>query len=143
MKQLLFAIIAVMISATAFGKDPKTSEKANNGSKDRVEILYFHGKQRCPTCMSIEKNTQEVMKAYYSDKIKKGEVVFTVIDISNKANEKIADRYEVTWSSLFVNKWKGGKESKNNMTEFAFAYSRNSPDTFKNGLKKKINELLK
>ncbi|MBP1613347.1 MAG: hypothetical protein H6Q13_795 [Bacteroidetes bacterium] len=143
MKQLLFAAIAIMISITACGKGPKTSEKSNTESKDRVEILYFHGKQRCPTCMSIEKNAKEAVNAYYADKIKKGEVVFTVIDISDKAGEKIADRYEVTWSSLFVNKWKGGKESKNNMTEFAFAYSRNSPDTFKKGLKKKIDELLK
>jgi len=37
----------------------------------------------------------------------------------------IADKYEVTWSSLFVNGWKDGKENVNNMTEFSFSNARN------------------
>lgn len=26
-----------------------------------VEVIYFHGKQRCPTCRAIEKYTKEVV----------------------------------------------------------------------------------
>lgn len=64
-------------------------------------------------------------------------------DISKKENEAIADKYEVTWSSLFVNGWKDGKENVNNMTEFSFSNARNAPDKFKEGIKSKIDELLK
>ncbi len=52
-------------------------------------------------------------------------------------------KYEVTWSSLFVNDWKDGKENVNNMTEFSFSNARNAPDKFKEGIKSKIDELLK
>ena len=60
-----------------------------------------------------------------------------------KENEAIADKYEVTWSSLFVNGWKDGKENVNNMTEFSFSNAKNAPDKFKEGIKSKIDELLK
>ena len=66
-----------------------------------------------------------------------------VIDISKKENGQIADKYEVTWSSLFVNGWKDGKENVNNMTEFSFSNARKSPDKFKEGIKNKVDELLK
>ena len=57
--------------------------------------------------------------------------------------EKIADRYEVTWSSLFVNRWKDGQEQRNNMTEFAFSKATSDPEGFKAGLKEKIEILMK
>lgn len=56
--------------------------------------------------------------------MKNGTVVFKTVDISTPEGEKIADKYEVTWSSLFVNKWKDGKESRNNLTEFGFGNAR-------------------
>lgn len=73
----------------------------------------------------------------------KGEVVFKVIDISKKENEKIAEKYEVTWSSLFIVKYKNGQETYENMTEFAFGNARKSPDVFKAGIVKSVNEMLK
>ena len=53
------------------------------------------------------------------------------------------DRYEVTWSSLFVNRWKDGQEQRNNMTEFAFSKATSDPEGFKAGLKEKIEILMK
>ena len=74
---------------------------------DGVEVLYFHGKQRCATCIAIEKGTQEVMEKDLADAVRKGEVKFRTIDISREENEAVAEKYEVTWSSLFVVKHKG------------------------------------
>lgn len=111
--------------------------------KDHVEVLYFHGKQRCATCLAIESNTKAAMEENFAEQLKKGEVVFKVIDISKKENEKIAEKYEVTWSSLFVVKYKHGQETSENMTEFAFGNARRSPDVFKAGVVKAVNEMLK
>ena len=74
--------------------------------KDRVEVLYFHSKQRCATCMAIEKNAKEAVEAEFADELKNGTLVFRTIDISEPKNEAIAEKYEVTWSSLFISKWK-------------------------------------
>lgn len=142
MKKNLFVLVAfsaiVLLSST---QNVLAQTSLNN--KDRIEILYFHGKQRCITCNAIERLTREVIEKEFINELKSGKVKFTVIDISQEENEKIAEQYEVSWSSLFVNKWKGGKENINNMTQFGFSYAKNSPEVFKEGVKKKIKELLK
>ena len=133
MNQILF-LIAVCFAFISCNMNAKNGTEAQTQKevtvKDHVEVLYFHGKQRCATCMAIESNT-------------KAEVVFKVIDISKKENEKIAEKYEVTWSSLFIVKYKNGQETYENMTEFAFGNARKSPDVFKAGVVKSVNEMLK
>ncbi|WP_042371914.1 nitrophenyl compound nitroreductase subunit ArsF family protein [Bacteroides neonati] len=144
MKKLLFALMAI-IALTSCGNSQNANAQGatKTNQKEYVEVLYFHGKQRCVTCNTIEKLTKEVIDKDFAQQLKDGKVVFKVIDISTKEGEKIADKYEVTWSSLFVNKWKDGKETKNNMTDFGFSYAKGSPDVFKEGVKKKVNEQLK
>lgn len=141
MKKLLM-IFALVIGLMSCGNRDHTAN-AKSPEKDRVEVVYFHGKQRCATCMAIEENTKELVNSMFADELKKGSVVFKSVDISTPEGEAIADKYEVTWSSLFVNKWKDGKESQNNMTEFGFGNARKNPDGFKKGLAEKIRQLLK
>lgn len=49
----------------------------------------------------------------------------------------------MSWSSLYVNRWKSGKETRCDMTRFGFANARNRADEFRKGLKEKIIEQLK
>lgn len=143
MKKFLLVFI-ISIIALAYSNNPaNASNDKKQKQKDRVEILYFYGKQRCATCIAIEKNTRETVEAVFADEVEKGVLVFRTIDITKKENEKIADKYEVTWSSLFICKWKNGKEKYENLTEFAFKNARNAPETFKKGLETKIMENLK
>ena len=116
---------------------------AESHEKDGVEVIYFHGKQRCATCMAIETNANEVVNTIFANELKNGTVVFKTVDISTPEGEKIADKYEVTWSSLFVNRWKDGKESRSNLTGFGFGNALNNPDGFKKGLADKIRQSLK
>ncbi len=141
MKKLLL-IFALIVGLMSCGSGENTAN-AKSTQKDRVEVIYFHGKQRCATCMAIEKNTREVLNSMFANELKNGKVVFKIVDISTPEGEKIADKYEVTWSSLFVNKWKGGKETRNNITEFAFGNACKNPDAFKKTLADKIRQLLK
>ncbi len=146
MKRFLF-LIAVCSAFAIYDTNAKNRNDVQTQKeitvKDHVEVLYFHGKQRCATCLAIESNTKAAMEENFAEQLKKGEVVFKVIDISKKENEKIAEKYEVTWSSLFVVKYKHGQETSENMTEFAFGNARRSPDVFKAGVVKAVNEMLK
>ncbi len=116
---------------------------AQTNVRDRVEVMYFHGKQRCATCMAIEKYAREVVEKEFAEEKKRGTVTFKVIDISTAEGAKIAKDYRVTWSSLYVNGWKEGKEKRNDMTQFAFKNARNKSDEFKKGVSGKIKELMK
>ena len=111
--------------------------------KDHVEVMYFHGKQRCVTCMAIEKYAKEVVEKDFANEKKSGKVVFKIVDISTTEGAKIAKNYRVTWSSLYVNGWKNGQEQRNYMTQFAFKNARKHTDEFKKGVSDKIKALIK
>ncbi|MFY1611264.1 nitrophenyl compound nitroreductase subunit ArsF family protein [Macellibacteroides fermentans] len=145
MKKLFYTLIAAILLISCSNSTEKKTETASTDVKqaDRIEVLYFHGAQRCVTCKAIESNTKALLDSLYSNEIASGKIVYKIIDISQKENEEVADKYEVTWSSLFVNRWKNGTEEVNNMTEFGFANAKSDPDSFKNGIKSKIDELLK
>ena len=110
-------------------KNKLTEEQSQ---KDHVEVLYFHGKQRCATCVAIEKNAKEAIETQFANELKSGTVVFKSIDISKAENEK-----------MFICRWKDGKETYKNLTEYAFANARTAPDTFKSGVIEKVKALMK
>ena len=94
MKKLLI-IFALMIGLMSCASGENTAS-AKSPEKNRVEVIYFHGKQRCATCMAIEKNAKEVVNTLFANELKNGTVVFKTVDISTPKGEKIADKYEVT-----------------------------------------------
>ena len=63
----------------------------------------------------MEKYTKEVVSKDFAELVKKGKVRLREVDISTEEGEKIADKYRVSWSSLYVNGWKNGKETRNDM----------------------------
>ena len=79
----------------------------------------------------------------FADEQKSGKVVFKVVDISTTEGKKLAKSYRVTWSSLFINSWKDGKERRGNITEFSFKNARKNTEEFKKGVRDKIKEGLK
>lgn len=121
----------------------KTEQTQSHELNDHVDILYFHGRQRCATCMAIEQNAMEAIKTQFAAELESGAVVFRTIDISKSENEKIAEKYGVTWSSLIISEWKDGKETYENMTGFAFANARKNPETFKSEIVNKVRTSLK
>ena len=99
-------LLTMCLSLFACGNKNTKGSKAQEQQppKDHVEVLYFHGKQRCITCAAIEKNTKETVETLFADELKDGSLVFKSIDISQSENEEIINKYEVTWSSLFITK---------------------------------------
>jgi hypothetical protein len=137
---LLILTLCVGMVACSGGKTKSVAENQQT-KKDVVEVLYFHGAQRCATCMAIEKNTKELLEAAYAEQLKSGKLVFSSVDITKE--EALAERYEVSWSSLILVDYdKSGKERATNLTEFAFGNARTASDKFKEGLSEQITEML-
>ena len=105
-------------------------------------MLYFHGRQRCATCVAIERETEAVIDGLFAEAVEAGELELRVIDIAQADNEAIADKYGISWSSLVIVKYENGNEQAENLTVFPFANARNRPETFRRGLTEKINEGL-
>ena len=106
MKRVL--IMSLLALICFIGADAQT-KKVVKPAKATVEVLYFHSKQRCPTCIAIGTYSKEVVNKDFAAQVKSGAVKFKEIDISTPEGEKVADKYHVTWSSLYVNRWQNGK----------------------------------
>lgn len=132
MRKILF-ILLVLIATAAM---------AQGKVKDHVEVVYFHGKQRCLTCMAIEKYAREVVDTDFAREKQSGKVLFRTVDITSPEGAKLAKKYRVSWSSLYINGWKGGKEKRNDLTAFAFKHARKHTAEFKKEVKKTIQKNL-
>ncbi len=137
----LMMVIIFSVNTSCTAQNRKDSKKENVDS-DYVEVIYFHGKKRCASCNAIERLSQEVVNEQFAQQLADSTLIFRIVDITTKEGEKIADYFEVAWSSLFINQINGKKENINNMTKFAFATVLNNPDEFKKGVTDKINELI-
>ncbi len=136
---LTLTLCAGMVACSGSKRESVAENRQTN--KDVVEVLYFHGAQRCATCMAIEKSTKALVETAYAEPLKSGKLVFRSVDITKE--EALAERYEVSWSSLILVDYdKSGKESATNLTEFAFGNARTAPDKFKQGLSARIKEML-
>jgi hypothetical protein len=132
-KVLTLIVLSLLIGTTLLGQNPTK----------KLEVIYFHATRRCPTCMAIEENTRKALDTYFSNQLKGGTIKLTVINVDEDTNKSIAEKYEATGSALFLTVTNSGKETKTDMTDYAFSYARNNPAKFMTGLKDKINELLK
>lgn len=47
-------------------KEKNEENKAEEIQPNRIEVLYFHGAQRCITCRAIEANTVALLDSLYS-----------------------------------------------------------------------------
>jgi hypothetical protein len=92
------------------------------------------------TCNAIEKNTKYTLDTYFSEELKADKITFQVINVDE--NEKIAEKFEASGTSLILNVIKKGKETQINLTDFAFMKG-NDQEVFSKELKEKIDTELK
>ena len=138
-KMLMIVALCIVLAACGGGNTKQTAAPARENG---VEVLYFHGKQRCATCVAIERETKAVIDGQFADAVADGALEMRTIDITQPENEAIADKYEITWSSLVVVKYTDSEEQAENLTKFAFANARNNPETFRSELTEKLRNLL-
>jgi hypothetical protein len=132
MKKIVFTALILVMTSVTFGQ-----------TVTKLNIVYFHAKYRCATCTSIEENTKKTLNTYFANQLKDGTIKFQVLDVSESKNEKMAEKYEASGSSLFLTKLNGKKETTTDFTNFAFSYSHNQADKFISGLKAEIEKNLK
>ena len=141
MRNSVLTIITIFLFLVSCAGSEK-SEIATDPDKTCVEILYFHGDMRCRNCYAMEKGVAELLDDEFKQEVKDGKIVFNTIDITTKEGERVADNYGVTWSSLFLNNWKDGKEERNDLTRMGMSTAAKDPESFKAEVKKHITNYL-
>ena len=143
MRKYILLSLLMLISTSLTACAQSKAKQAATKSGDYVEVLYFHGKQRCVTCRAIEHQTRELLNSQFGKQLKNKQIVLRVVDISESANKSLAQKYKVSWSSLFVVSHKGGKESVSDLTQAGFSYARSNPEKFRRELSTAITNHLR
>lgn len=128
--------LTCLLSACGGGnsqKNEQTQTTVSDTARAPIEIMYFYGKQRCVTCRAIEQVVVELTQNELREAIASGLVHYRAVDWTQET--ALAERYEVAWSSLIIDC--NGKVT--NLTEQAFAYARQQPDTLKEEILKICN----
>ena len=146
---LLLPFILLFLSCGVKGKNGSQTAASSTAEtlqteiqKDRIEVLYFHNPKRCPNCIAIEENTRAALEEQFSSQLKTGDILFQSVDLSQKENAELIEKYQAKWSSLFIVGHKNGKSTFRNMTLFAFSHARMAPDSFKKEIVKTIQEMM-
>ena len=138
-KSILIGLFAVLLAAcgeNAQKNNRQTAETVTEAKEQAadasvVNVYYFHGKQRCKTCMAVEKVTKETIeKAYAGNK----NVRYVEIDTEDKANAPLVEKYQITWNALIIEKG----DSHIDLTKEGFAHAVNTPDVLAKLIVKQI-----
>lgn len=141
-KTFLLTLFVVLLVSCGGGKTQNKQDTAEGTTPEQmlatadasaVNVYYFHGKQRCKTCLAIENVTKKVIADNFKDNPK---VKFIEINIDEDRNKDIVEKYEIAFSSLLIVKG----EDYTDLTEQAFANAVNSPDVLTNLIKEEVNK---
>ncbi len=111
--------------------------------KDHVDVYYFHRTTRCQTCMSIEKNTLELLNEEYKTELKSGLILFTSVEYETDSLHPLVKEYQIEGPTLLILHTQKGIVKSYDMTEAAFDYALSNPAAFKKRLGDQINELFR
>jgi hypothetical protein len=143
MKNVALALL-FLISVTACNnpsgkktenKETQTAAAVTSADTSVVNVYYFHGKQRCKTCVAVGDITKETVEKAYADNNK---VVFTEIKTSEDAAKALVEKYDVTWNALIIAR--GGDNIE--ITKQAFATAVENPQSLETLIKDEVNKRL-
>jgi hypothetical protein len=98
------------IAAAAAAPSPESHRK--------TIAYYFHSTQRCRTCLTIERQTQEALTETFAAELDSGALEWHALNVDEPANEHFIKSYELVASSLvLVNQSDGAEQSWANLDQ--------------------------
>jgi hypothetical protein len=136
MKRITLALMLIVALVGCNQNSSKTAQTTIEAiSPTDVVVFYFHGKQRCKTCVAVGDVARETVKEAFADNDK---VRFIEINTSEKSNDALIEKYEVTWNALIIAKG----ENSVDITNQAFSTAVKNPQSLENLIKKEVNKRL-
>ena len=109
-----------------------------NTDKCKIEVVYFHAPNRCPSCVANETQTKQVLEKNFKSEIASGQVSFVSLDLKDDKNKALVEKYEIVFPTLLILKKLGDKEVKTDYTNTAFDYAFTEPDKYEKLLQTEI-----
>lgn len=128
------------VAGTAENVTPAT---AQSPLPNRVDVIYFHVNQRCPTCICFEQQVNRVVEAYFGDAITSGKLTYRVLNAQQEQNADIAKKYGAVGSQLFINKVINGEDNIKDIQDIWNWNCRYNAPSFDRKVRSVIEDSLK
>ncbi len=137
MKKLLYTFVACLILSACGQTEQNNSQGETLSVIDdaKVQVYYFHGKQRCVTCLTVQEITEDTMNEVFGEN---HEVQYHEVDFTESANASLAEKYEIVFSSLVI----ASGENFRDITTDAFAMAIRNPEGLKAMIAAEVNGFL-
>lgn len=117
---IIIAVLAVIVSSfILFNNYGYKKEQVNTNysiidiklpKAEKIEVFLFHATQRCTSCINIGKFAKQTIDNNFSEELNSGKIVFREINIDLLENYQLAEKFQASGSSLFINTIRGGKD---------------------------------
>jgi hypothetical protein len=117
---LVVASVAYLVAGGARGRTASNQETLQAGAASdgnaapaaahRVIAYYFHGSQRCKTCLTIEAYTAEAIRASFADALSDGTLEWKVVNIEEPENEHFVEDYQISTRTVVLVEMQDGKQ---------------------------------
>lgn len=134
MKAMLILLLAIVVPVFSVMAQEVTTEPT------QVDVYYFHATNRCPTCKAIERETKKTIETSFAEQYENGILKLHILNLDDKENEELANKYEIYGSSLILVPANGDEVV--NLTNKAFLYALDHSFAFRKELRTKLNDIL-
>lgn len=131
---LFLALSCVNRNSSENKNESESSQFTIDASENVVNVLYFHGTQRCKTCIAVGNIAKETLDSL---SLNNDSIVFSEINTDDPNFSEVTAKFQISWSSLIISKG----ENRVDLTDFAFANAIKNPELLKAEIVKTITSL--
>ncbi len=110
---------------------------------NRVDIVYFHPKRRCASCISVELRTKALLDNAFKNAMDSGKLTFQTCELEDPQNASVIKKYSAVGSQLFITTIKNGNETIRHIEEVWMPKLLNDGVAFDDFMQKLISQSLK
>lgn len=140
MKKLIGLMFMTLLVTVIMAGGYAQTKQNSTDSKARLEVIYFHATNRCPTCNAIEDNAKKLLGKSFKQQLDNGTIKFEAYNVDESANKALVEKYQISFSTLLIVKSDG---TKTDFTSKAFQYALANPAKYDALLKAEIEKNLK
>ncbi len=94
------------------GEKATSQEPLPGAISSKIIVYYFYGTHRCPSCILVERLSQEVVEEYFVNEIKEGILEYKALNVERPENHHYIKEYALYTRSLIVALYKNGRQEK-------------------------------
>jgi len=117
------------------------SVNANKKHTFTVLAYYFHRTVRCPTCIAIEADAENVIRNNFAQQLSEGQLLWMPVNLDEPGGEEFEKEFDISGSTFVIAKMKDGHHIRYKKLEKVWQLIGNE-ETFSDYIIREVKEYL-